>query len=90
VFVFKRDDESCIQVGRSCMKDFLGYDPAAALWAASMMTVIDDEFDEPLGSFNHSDRISVDAILEASAYAGDHVCLFLIRKAGSPRLVGPL
>lgn len=69
VFVFRRDDESCIQVGRSCMKDFLGYDPAAALWAASMMTVIDDEFDEPLGSVNHSERISVVEIMNASAYA---------------------
>lgn len=55
VVVFKRDaDGEHIQVGRSCLKDFMGYAPEAVLWATSaygsLMEDIDEEISRGAGS----------------------------------------
>ena len=47
VFVFRRDGgNQHIQVGRSCLKDFMGHDPAKVLWSASLWGKLRDEIDE--------------------------------------------
>lgn len=48
VFIFKADAGGHIQVGRSCLKDFMGYDPAAALWSAGEWGGLFEDIDEEL------------------------------------------
>lgn len=45
IYVFSLDGKYK-QVGRSCLKDFIGYDPARVLWAAREFSGIFDELDD--------------------------------------------
>ena len=69
VFVFERDEGGHIQVGRSCLKDFMGHDPEATLWAAreyaSIWGDIDDEIEAGMGRARIS--VAVADVLAAGA-----------------------
>lgn len=77
VFVFSRnDDTEHMQVGRQCLKDYLGHDPAAALWAASEYGGIFDDIDREMeadagagGSNRASSLIGLDDVMTAAAWA---------------------
>lgn len=88
VFVFGRDDDY-MQVGRQCLKDYLGHDPAAALWAASEFGGVFDDIDRDLeedraGGSSRSQLVSLDEVMTAAAFAV-RVNGFLSRKAADDR-----
>lgn len=69
VFVFKHDDGHHIQVGRSCLKDFMGVEPTAALWALSAFRTLVDEIDEDMrgsGGSGHY-RVALTEVMQAGA-----------------------
>lgn len=89
VFVFGREGDEYMQVGRQCLKDYLGHDPAAALWAASefggVFDDIDRELDEDRASGNsRSQLIGLDEVMTAAAFAV-RVGGFVSRKAADDR-----
>lgn len=73
VFVFGREGDDYMQVGRSCLKDYLGHSPEAALWAASEFSIFDDidrELDEDRASGgSRSQLVGLDDVMTAAAYA---------------------
>lgn len=74
VFVFSREGDDYMQVGRQCLKDYLGHDPAAALWAASeyggVFDDIDRELDEDRASGGgRSQLVGLDDVMTAAAWA---------------------
>lgn len=73
VYVFELDG-AYKQVGRSCLRDYLGHDPARVLWAASSYSKIFDEIDEENrgGSWGEP-MIGVLELLEAASFViGKH------------------
>lgn len=50
VFIFKADGGDHIQVGRSCLQDFMGYSPEVALWAAREWGSLFADIDEEIAS----------------------------------------
>lgn len=74
VFVFGDGDGKYLQVGRQCLKDYLGHDPAATLWAASefggIFDDIDGELDEDRASGGRASQlVSLDDVMTAAAWA---------------------
>lgn len=70
VFIFRRDGgEQHVQVGRSCLKDFMGHDPAAVLWSSSLWSRLVDEIDEECGRGGgyQCDVTLVDTVLAMAA-----------------------
>lgn len=73
VFVFQAEgDGHYMQVGRQCLRDFMGVSPEAALWAASEFGGIFDDIDEELqrggGSAGH-ETVSLSDVMAAAACA---------------------
>jgi hypothetical protein len=69
VFVFRHESGEYKQVGRTCLKDFLGTDPDVVLWASSGYGNIVDDIDAELsGSTSRSDSVSLMSVMVASAY----------------------
>lgn len=91
VFVFGRDSDY-MQVGRQCLKDYLGHSPEAALWAASEFNIFDDidrELDEDRdGGMRRSQLVGLDELMEAAAFAV-RVNGFVSRKAAEDRGSAP-
>lgn len=75
IFVFRRDGgEQHIQVGRSCLKDFMGHDPAAVLWSTSLWATLRDGIDEECergGRPQHLARVE-DVLAMAAAVVRHH------------------
>lgn len=71
VFVFERDTGGHIQVGTSCLKDFLGHDPERALWAAREYAGLWGDIDEEIGrgAGRAPTMISVVEVMVAAAYS---------------------
>lgn len=68
VFVFRRDGgEQHVQVGRSCLKDFMGHDPAAVLWSSTLSDALYDALDGLGGDERVSCVTSVKDILAIAA-----------------------
>jgi hypothetical protein len=69
VFIFRREGgEQHIQVGRSCLRDFLGYEPTALLWSVREWSRLNREFDEELGARRREhEQVGVQRILEMTA-----------------------
>lgn len=93
VFVFNREGDEYMQVGRQCLKDYLGHDPAAALWAASEYGGVFDDIDRELdedraGGMSRSQLVSLDEVMQAAAYAV-RVHGFVSRKAADDRGASP-
>lgn len=96
IFVFnKPDTEEHMQVGRSCLQDFLGYDPAATLWAAREYGGIFDDIDGMLddderqggGGQRHA-VVRLDEVMTAAAYAVRHFG-FVSKRAAEERGTTP-
>lgn len=89
VFVFNRAGDDYMQVGRSCLKDYLGHSPEAALWAASefggIFDDIDRELDEGAGGGNRrAQLVGLDEVMTAAAWAVREFG-FVSRKAADDR-----
>ncbi|MEY8688471.1 MAG: hypothetical protein AB9M53_01145 [Leptothrix sp. (in: b-proteobacteria)] len=73
IFVFEDADGAHKQVGRSCLQDFMGRDPAGVLWAANefggLMDDIDAEMDSDPGVPRDKQLVSLDEVMTAAAHA---------------------
>jgi len=68
VFVFRRDgDSQHVQVGRTCLQDFMGHEPAQVLWSASLWTELCDELEDGFGGGRASYMYQVDSVLQMAA-----------------------
>lgn len=70
LFIFRRDGgEQHIQVGRSCLKDFMGHDPAQVLWSARLWGKLCADIDdvEMRGGVHGSPMMRVDDVLAMAA-----------------------
>lgn len=93
VFVFQADAGDYMQVGRQCLKDFMGYSPEAALWAASefggMLDDVDRELDEGGGGGgSRSQLVDLEEVMTAAAFAVRSVGFFS-RKYADEHNVSP-
>ena len=69
VYIFRRDGgEQHIQVGRTCLKDFMGHDPEAVLNSTRLEGSLFDAIDEEVGrGGRESPVIWLDSVLEMAA-----------------------
>ena len=88
VFVFGDGDGKYLQVGRQCLKDYLGHDPAATLWAASefggIFEEIDDEIEQFGSSGGRSSMVNLEEVMTAAVWAVREYG-FVSRKAADER-----
>lgn len=72
-FLVANDDGRLAQVGRDCLRDFLGHDPASLLWWAKALDRLDDDlnsFGAPAGS--GEPIYATDAVLGLAARVAAH------------------
>lgn len=68
VFIFRRDGgDQHIQVGRTCLKDFMGHDPARVLHSASLWDDLSEGIDADANSGTGYPALGVDEILAMAA-----------------------
>lgn len=70
VFLFRRnDDDTHIQVGRQCLADFMGHDPARVLHSVSLWAELCGDLDDAEGGYGGRtpDTVGVDATLATAA-----------------------
>lgn len=86
VFVFSDGGGKYLQVGRQCLKDYLGHDPAATLWAASEFGGVFDEIDREIdeGRGRASQMIGLEDVMTAAVWAVREYG-FVSRKAAEER-----
>ncbi len=84
VFIFRRNgDSQHVQVGSSCLKDFLGHDPAHLLWAMRLWDELCKSFDEDGSSgLRASQVVGVERVLElATAVVRENNGAFVSKEA---------
>lgn len=73
IFVFEDEAGAHKQVGRSCLQDFTGHDPAALLWSAGeyggIFSDIDGELENDPGVPRAKQLVRLDDVMTAAAYA---------------------
>ena len=71
VFIFQHDNGEYKQVGRTCLRDFLGTDPQSTLWAASEYGAIMGDIDDDIKGFNggRADSVPLLEVMTCAAYA---------------------